>query len=107
MEQIMPKGDTKRDRDAMKELMAQCYISTKVTAKILFPDRFYLPFSTMHDEIFRVLDDDAIQRAVILAPRGFGKTSTINLAYPAKKILFQDKRFIVPISNTATQAEMQ
>lgn len=95
------------DRESIKELMAQCYLSTKVTAKILFPDRFYLPFSSLHDEIFRVLDDDSIQRAVILAPRGFGKTSTINLAYPAKNILFQDKKFIVSISNTATQAEMQ
>jgi len=105
----MPKDDiiNNLSRDDMKALLAECYLSTKVTAKILFPDRFHLPFSSLHDQIFQVLDDPSIQRAVILAPRGFGKTSTINLAYPAKNILFQDKRFIVPISNTATQAEMQ
>lgn len=88
-------------------LLGQCYLSTKVTAKVLFPDRFYLPFSSLHEKIFEVLDDDTIQKAVIIAPRGFGKTSCVNLAYPGKKILFQEKKFIVPISNTATQAVMQ
>lgn len=95
------------NRDEAKLLMSQCFLSTKVTAKILFPDRFYLPFSSLHDEIFKVLDDDSIQQAVIVAPRGFGKTSSVNLALPAKKILFQEKKFIVPISCTATQAVMQ
>jgi len=61
----------------------------------------------LHDTIFKILDDDSIQLALIIAPRGFGKTSTVNLAFPAKKILFQEKRFIVPISCTATQATMQ
>jgi len=94
-------------RESIKLILSQCYLSTKVTAKILFPDRFYLPFSSLHDTIFDVLDDDSIQQVVIVAPRGFGKTSTVNLAYPAKKILFQEKNFIVPISCTATQATMQ
>jgi hypothetical protein len=95
------------DKDEVKLLMSQCFLSTKVSAKILFPDRFYLPFSSLHDTIFQILDDDAIQLALIIAPRGFGKTSTVNLALPAKKILFQEKKFIVPISCTATQAVMQ
>lgn len=95
------------DRDEAKALMAQCFLSTKVAAKIIFPDRFYLPFSSLHDTIYRILDDDTIQRALIIAPRGFGKTSTVNLAFPAKKILFQEKKFIVPISCTAAQATMQ
>ena len=88
-------------------LLGQCYLSTELTAKLIFPDRFYLPFSSLHEKIFEVLDNDSIQKAVIIAPRGFGKTSCVNLAYPGKKILFQEKKFIVPISNTATQAVMQ
>ena len=95
------------NRDDVKMLMSQCFLSTKVTAKILFPERFYLPFSSLHDTIFDILDDDSIQLALVIAPRGFGKTSTVNLALPAKKILFQEKKFIVPISCTATQAVMQ
>ena len=95
------------DRDEAKLLMSQCFLSTKVCAKILFPDRFYRPFSALHDKIFEILDNDEIQLALIIAPRGFGKTSSVNLAYPGKKILFQEKKFIVPISCTATQAVMQ
>ena len=95
------------NKDDTKLLLSQCFLSTKVCAKIVFPDRFYLPFSSLHDTIFNILDDDSIQLALIIAPRGFGKTSTVNLAFPAKKILFQEKKFIVPISCTATQATMQ
>lgn len=95
------------NKDDTKLLLSQCFLSTKVCAKIVFPDRFYLPFSSLHDTIFSILDDDSIQLALIIAPRGFGKTSTVNLAFPAKKILFQEKKFIVPISCTATQATMQ
>jgi len=98
--------DVTKNED-LKTLMAECHNSTKTTAKILFPERFYLPFSKLHDEIFEVLDNDDIQKVVIAAPRGFGKTSTINLAYPAKHILFRNKRFIVPISNSATSATLQ
>jgi phage terminase large subunit-like protein len=107
----MKMGDSETilgiDRDQAKLLMSQCFLSTKVSAKILFPDRFYLPFSSLHDKIFDILDNDAIQQALVIAPRGFGKTSCVNMAYPAKKILFQEKKFIVPISCTATQAIMQ
>lgn len=95
------------DRDQIKDIMAQCYLSTKMTSKVLFPERFFRPFSTLSDAIFTILDDDSIQQAVIIAPRGIGKTSTVNMSYPAKKILFQEKKYIVPISNTATQAVMQ
>jgi len=60
----------------------------------------------MHEKIFEVLDDDSIQQAVIAAPRGFGKTS-LGMAFEAGKILFRQKRFIVPVSCTASQAVLQ
>lgn len=91
----------------LQDVLARCYNSTRVTARTLFPDRFYLPFYKIHDPLFAVLDDPTIDKAVVTAPRGFGKTSIMNLAYPAKKILFQEKKFIVPISNSSTQAIMQ
>jgi hypothetical protein len=91
----------------IKDIMAQCYASTKMTAQVLFPDRFDRPFSALHDQIFTPLDDPTIQKLVIKAPRGWGKTSTVNMASPAKHILFREKKFIVPISNTSTQAIMQ
>jgi hypothetical protein len=96
-----------KEQTDIKEVMQRCYGSTKVTAKVLFPERFELPFSKLHDEIFKVLDDDSINRVVIAAPRGFGKTSLCTIAQPAKRILFGEKKFIVPISATATNAVTQ
>ena len=93
--------------EELEQTLADCYTSTKLLSKVLFPERFTLPFSSGHDEIFKILDDDSIQKAVVAAPRGFGKTSLIDLSYPAKKILYRDKKFIVPVSCTATQAVMQ
>ena len=91
----------------IKEILKACYRSTKVASKVLFPERFYRPFSSLHDQIFKVLDDDSMQKVVIAAPRGFGKTTIDTISYPAKKILFQEKKFIVPVSCTATSAVMQ
>jgi hypothetical protein len=96
-----------KEQQEIKEVMEQCFGSTRVSAKVLFPERFDLPFSTLHDEIFKILDNDDIQQAAIAAPRGFGKTSLCTIAHPAKRILFKEKKFIVPISATATSAVMQ
>jgi hypothetical protein len=96
-----------KDHEDIQEVMQRCYGSTQVTAKVMFPERFQLPFSTLHQEIFKILDNDDIQQAVIAAPRGFGKTSLCTIAHPAKRILFKEKKFIVPISATATSAVMQ
>ncbi len=79
---------------------------TKCTAKILFPERFTRPFSHAHDQLFEVLDSD-VQYYVILAPRGFGKTSIVNLAYPTRKILTRETKFFVPIGSSATNAILQ
>ena len=94
--------------DEQLQLLAElCNKSAEVCAKTLFPERFTLPFSSLHREIFRILDDDSIKLAAIAAPRGFGKTSIVNIAYPAQQILFRKRRFIVQTSNTATQAVLQ
>jgi len=89
------------------KIMQICSQSTKATCATLFPERFHRKFSKLHDEIFKVLDNDSMQKVVIAAPRGFGKTTIDTIAYPAKKILFREKKFIVPISCTATSAVMQ
>ena len=96
-----------KDQTDVRETMEHCFGSTKATAKGIFPERFNLPFSALHEEIFKILDDDDIKQAVIAAPRGFGKTSLCTIAHPAKRILFGEKKFIVPISATATNAVTQ
>lgn len=89
------------------DLIADCSASTKLCAKVLFPDYFESPFSKLADQIFDVLDDENERRVVIAAPRGFGKTSIVMIPYAARRILYMMKRFIVPVSNSLTLAEMQ
>jgi hypothetical protein len=95
------------NKSQMDELLAECYAHTEVFAKTFFPDVFFRPFAKMHRELCRVLDDDNIQKVAIAAPRGIGKTSLFNMAFPAKRILYRDSNYIIPISATADAAVEQ
>lgn len=95
------------NKDQLKEVMAQCFLSTKTTAQMLFTDSFTRPFASITDNIFKALDDDSIQKVVVKAPRGWGKSTILNIAYAGKKILFQEKKFIVPMSTTSTKAVLE
>ncbi len=87
--------------------MARCYASTKTTAELLFPDRITRKFRSVHDQLFDLMDDPTKQKVCIAAPRGFGKTTLNTIVQPAKKIMFQEKKFIVPVSATSASALMQ
>lgn len=104
---LIDQPNPKSDDPMLEEILKRCYASTQTCATTIFPERFYNPFPSISDKIFKTLDTPWIKKAAIAAPRGWGKTSSVNMAYPAKHILFGTKKFIVPISNTATQAEMQ
>jgi len=89
-----------------QKLAERCAFDTRMFAQVFMKDVFDLPFSPVHDEIFRIFDDDEIQMAAIAAPRGWGKTSLCR-ALEARHICYQSKNYIVPVSKTATQAEEQ
>jgi hypothetical protein len=91
----------------LNQLMAECYAHTEFFAKTFFPHIFFRPWSELHLELCSLLDDDKKQKVAIAAPRGFGKTSLFNLAFPAKRILFQDSRYIIPVSSTSSSAVEQ
>ena len=93
--------------DEMLETLAKCHASTKYFASTFFPQRFYRPFTKLHDEIFDVLDDDSIKRAVIVAPRGIGKTTLLSEVYPLKRLLFRDSHYIVSLSANESSATEQ
>ena len=91
----------------LAEVLQQCYLDTGTFGKTFMPERFSRGHSGGHRQIFDALDNDSFQKVVIAAPRGFGKSSWSSVAYPAKRMLFRDKKFVVPISCTASQAVMQ
>lgn len=94
---------TKND---LLDIMAMCVKSTKFMAKMFFPERFSAEFSPLHDEIFELIDSGE-RKIAVAAPRGIGKTSIVGLALSARKLLFQQCRFLAYVSQSASSAEMQ
>jgi len=95
----------KQAKKELEEIILACHQSTRVAAKVLFPEIFYSPFSSLHDQIFNLIDSGK-RKIAIAAPRGLGKTS-IARTILSKKILLRDVNFGVYVSNSATSAEMQ
>lgn len=81
-------------------------ISTKCFASTFLPSQFGRAFAPQTDALFRAIDDPALQKVLIVAHRGLGKTTIVNRAYPARHICYRSKRFIVTVSNTAAKAVM-
>lgn len=90
--------------DELFQMMAECHNDTAFFSKTFFPEVFFRPWSSLHKDLCRILDDDSLQKVAIAAPRGFGKTSLFNLSFPAKRILFRDSKHIIPVSATADAA---
>lgn len=89
-----------------QEILALCSASTKMCAGTLFYERFYQPFCSLHDQIFKAIDSGH-PRVAIAAPRGLGKTSIVGLALAARKILFKHARYIVHVSTSHDVAALQ
>ena len=95
----------KNEKD-FKDVLMECMRSTKFFAETFFPERFFVKFSPLHDQIFDLIDSGA-PKVVIAAPRGFGKTSIVGLALAAKKILFRMCHLFMHISMSFDAAVMQ
>lgn len=87
-------------------LLTGAATSTKLFATTFLPTQFDRPFAAITDQIFKAIDDPKIQKVAIAAPRGWGKTSVVNKAFPARNITFRQKKFIAMVSNTANKAIM-
>lgn len=94
-----------KNNPEVQELIANCMASSAVFDKTLFPEEVKSEFSSLHEEIFRIIDSDHIKKA-IAAPRGLGKTTLAKLRV-VKAILFREVNFIIYLSNSASAAEMQ
>ena len=87
------------------EVFARCRHSNDHLARLMFKDAFYSPMTTLHDQIFEVLDNPENRKIVIAAPRGIGKTTIAELLCK-RSILYRDKKFIGYMSNSSTSAEL-
>ena len=88
------------------QILSACSTDLQATASIFFPHKFFAKFSEQHSRLFKMFDDTSIDRLAIAAPRGFGKTSIFSHLYPAHRIMFNDSKFMVPVSATTPNAIM-
>ncbi len=91
---------TQADLDRLEQVLAASMHSTEIFSKLMFPERFYRKFGSIHKEFFRLLDDDTNQFTALAAPRGWGKTSLDTISFPARRICFEQVRFVVVVSCT-------
>lgn len=89
-----------------KDVLARCSVSTAFHAKFFFPDIFFASFSPLHYQMIESLDSSH-QKDVIAAPRGIGKTSTVLYGLCSRHILFETKKFIIYLSNSADNSMIQ
>lgn len=106
MNQISVRDAVRNDPE-MQDTMAQLYLDKSKWCRAVFPERFWRPFSPRHRELFDVINNKHIQKFVAICFRGFGKTSILQLATPSHGICFQEYKFIMPVSATATAAVLQ
>jgi len=89
-----------------RDILARCSASTAFHAKFFFPEIFFASFSQLHYKMLEAIDSPS-QKTVIAAPRGMGKTSTVLYGLCSRHILFETKKFIIYLSNSADNAMIQ
>jgi len=77
--------------------------SVELFARVYLPHYFSLPFSSMHHEIFALLDEASERRGrkiAIAAPRGHAKSTCVSLAYVLYAVLCRKERYVLIVSAT-------
>ncbi|MCP4392865.1 MAG: hypothetical protein GY804_01125 [Alphaproteobacteria bacterium] len=99
----LPVGDEEAKKiflevDIVKELLYWCWEDTRAYASVFYPERFNLGFSSLHDEMWAVIDEvdekkePKNKRIAIKGFRGIGKSSSCRTLV-AKRGRYQDAKF--------------
>jgi len=91
----------------VEDILVECYRNVETFGKTFFPEAFTRPFSNNHRKLLEILDDDSKQLVAIAAYRGFGKSTIVNLTYPAREILFRKRKYIISVSASENAAVEQ
>ncbi len=109
----MITGQHVRDAEAQfKANMLRARLETSFYGKTFYPDRFSLPFSSLHQKIFEVIDavdakgEPRFKKVVIKAPRGIGKTSIVKTLV-SKRVRFNLCKHVVYIGKSHAFAAAQ
>jgi hypothetical protein len=92
--------DRAATRDALLRMGAR---NTFSFSSLAFPGRFDLKFSLSHARIMELLDDPQKRWCLILAPRGWGKTSML-LSYIVRRISYALSHYVMLVCNNESMA---
>ena len=93
--------------DELKPMIKEAALSTAVYSLLFHKEHFSLGFSQAHKPMFELLDDPKLSHRLIAAPRGFGKTTIVDLGFLGRNTLFGFSPFTIIISNTFDHAVEQ
>ncbi|MBU1086889.1 MAG: phage terminase large subunit [Candidatus Omnitrophica bacterium] len=102
------KLNNKLNNDARKLMRKAGEVSILSFAKLYLPHHLKINPSVAHKEIYEILSGitkDRGKRFAIAAPRDFGKSTMITLINIIYLICYEKEKFIVIISQTASQAQ--
>src|SRR5688572_13722248 len=86
----------------------ECEFDSEKFARTYFPHHFDKPFCELHRYIFKRIDAVSPpqgKRDALIAPRKFGKTTTINLVLPIQALAYKRRHFVLLIGESAGAAE--
>lgn len=92
--------------DKSLETLAYCYANTANYSKMFHEHTVYAPFDNGHLDMSKIIDNPLIDKAVIAAPRGIGKTTLVRM-FVCKAVHYKMFRFVCYISKSETHAMMQ
>ena len=95
------------DKYEKQQALKKLYNSIGLFGKYCFPTALKKETPYFHNDIYRALRDEEIQRVAIAAPRGTAKSTTTSLVYPLWRTAFKksdEDLFIVIISESQAQS---
>jgi len=95
-------------KEKIKEVLLpeleRAFVSTRRMGELFFPHHLTRPFGKIHNKLFEYLDDPKREKVAIAAPRGFGKSTIVNLLFASRIIYFHLANYVVLVSSTETKA---
>lgn len=90
------------------EVRTLCASSIEAFGKICMPRVFFAKTPEFHREIYGILQDDALKKVGIIAPRGHSKSTLISVLFPMWKILTKPQgmdMLILLVSESQSQSQ--
>ena len=98
-------NDIKNSLPLPEEIINKTPLSFKDFCIKFLPHYFSQDNCELHEEIIRLAEDDSFESVLIIAPRGFAKSTYCSVALPLWRVCEGLSKFVLLVSDSSTQAE--